>query len=117
MRLGHVLAAVLAMVLASPPLAAQSPVDTAREVYPFLIECSVVSVISAQLGYNSRHSMDEWIEIITPTAGMIGADAKADATKYADDLIARMARDGVETTDGYILDKAKFCDDLLDSAG
>jgi hypothetical protein len=117
MRLGKILAAASAMVLATSPLAAQSDLETAREVYPIMIECSMVSALSAEYGYTARHSMEEWIELIIPTAEMIGADAEVDISKYGDDLIARMETDGVEQTQEFVLEKAKFCDEVLDSVG
>jgi hypothetical protein len=117
MRLGKILAAASAMVLATSPLAAQSDLETAREVYPIMIECSMVSALSAEYGYTARHSMEEWIELIIPTAEMIGADAEVDISKYGDDLIARMETDGVEQTQQFVLEKAKFCDEVLDSVG
>ncbi len=117
MRMGKILAAASAVILATSPLAAQSDVETAREVYPMLIECGMMSALSAEYGYTARHSMEEWVELIIPTADMIGADAEADIGKYGDDLIARMERDGVEVTEKFVVDQAKFCDDVLDSVG
>ena len=117
MRLGTILAATSAMVLAVSPVAAQSDVDTAREVYPIMVECGMIAALSAEYGYTARHSMEEWVELIVPTADMIGANAEDDIAKYADGLITRMERDGVDATEKYILDQAKFCDELLDSVG
>lgn len=117
MRNRIILAATAAAVLISAPLSAQSDVDTAREVYPMMIECGMVSAMSGEYGYTTRHTMEEWVELIVPTAEMIGADAEADITKYADDLIARMEKEGVEKTEAYIVDQAKLCDEILDSIG
>ena len=115
MRLGKILATASAVVLVSAPLSAQSDVDTAREVYPFMIECGMVSALSAEYGYTARHSMEEWAELIGPTAEMIGADTSADIEKYGNDLITRMERDGLDAAEKYIVDTAKTCDDVLDS--
>jgi hypothetical protein len=117
MRFGKFLAGASAILLATSPLAAQSDVDSAREVYPMMIECGMVAALSAEYGYTARHSMEEWVELLIPTAEMIGADAAADIGKYGDDLIARMERDGVEATEKYVVDQAKACDDALDSVG
>jgi hypothetical protein len=115
MRFGKVFAVVSAAVMVATPAAAQSDEETAREVYPMMIECGMVSAMSAEYGYTARHTMEEWVELILPTAEMIGANAEEDITKYADGLIARMERDGVEKTEAYIVDTAKTCDEVLDS--
>ena len=108
MRLGTFLVAVSATVLAASPVIAQSDEDTARELYPVMIECGMVSAMSAEYGYTARHTMEEWVELIIPTAEMIDADAEKDISKWADDMIARMDKDGVEKTEKYIVDQAKI---------
>ncbi len=115
MHLGKIVAAVSMAALVATPLSAQSDLETAREVYPMMIECGMVSAMSAEFGYTARHSMEEWVELIIPTAEMIGTNAEEDITKYADGLIARMEKDGVEPTEKYIVDTAKTCDEVLDS--
>lgn len=117
MRFGKILAAASAAVLVSAPVSAQSDVETAREVYPIMIECGMLAALSAEYGYTARHSMESWVELIVPTAEMIGANAEEDITKYADGLIVRMERDGVEATEKYVVDQAKTCDDLMDAVG
>ena len=117
MRFGKSLAAVSAMVLAAGPAVAQSDEDTARELYPMMIECGMVSAMSAEYGYTARHSMEEWVELIVPTALMIGANAEEDITKFADNLIKQMETDGPDKTVNYIVSTAKTCDEVLDSVG
>ena len=117
MRLGKVWATASAMILASSPLAAQSDLETAREIYPFMIECSVVSALSVEYGYHARHPMEIWAELTGPTAAMIGADTAVDIEKYGDELLVRMERDGSAAMEKYVVDSAKACDDVLDSIG
>ena len=116
MKLGTMLGGIaLAMTVASPVMA-QSDTDTAREIYPMLIECGMVSAMSAEYGYTSRHPMDKWVELIVPAAEMIGANAEADITKWPDDRIARVEREGVDATSKWIVDTAKMCDEVMDAA-